>query len=342
MQKGQVTHRIVTLHHGDVAFGKKALAGFKQAERFFQKCLDQLAGGGLARVDHNDKIPDFFALPAFQRLNQGQVAVGAQAVRVVAQVKLVGVQAGLFAHHGKAAQKVLVQAAAVGCFDLCLHRFGPGSLPGLLACLLHADAGFAPKLFPVAALHLSLLAGGVLGPKAVAVAHKFPVQLLQFVRLLSGKPAVNGPGGGHGPVFAQCLVGFLPQPAHRTGQGWHLQGINRLLHGNIAGQPPQAGVPASAQPGVAEHAVQNAVQHRAGQIAPVAAVQPNEPFRVIAQSRAVRGKVVQPRGRGGHQRTQGRVHVAQVQVQLTADAVHGAFGHGGNPFFLGQNMLGGH
>ena len=45
---------------------------------------------------------------------------------------------------------------------------------------------------------------------------------------------------------------------------------------------------------------------------------------------------------GGHQRTQGRVHVAQVQVQLTADAVHGAFGHGGNPFFLGQNMLGGH
>ena len=47
------------------------------------------------------------------------------------------------------------------------------SLPGLLACLLHADAGFAPKLFPAAALHLSLLAGGVLGPKAVAVAHKF-------------------------------------------------------------------------------------------------------------------------------------------------------------------------
>ena len=216
------------------------------------------------------------------------------------------------------------------------------SVDGLLACLLHADAGFAPKLFPAAALHLSLLAGGVLGPKAVAVAHKFPVQLLQFVRLLSGKPAVNGPGGGHGPVFAQCLVGFLPQPAHRTGQGWHLQGINRLLHGNIAGQPPQAGVPASAQPGVAEHAVQNAVQYRAGQIAPVAAVQPNEPFRVIAQSRAVRGKVVQPRGRGGHQRTQGRVHVAQVQVQLTADAVHGAFGHGGNPFFLSQNMLGGH
>ena len=39
-----------------------------------------------------------------------------------------------------------------------LHRFGPGSLPGLLACLLHTDAGFAPKLFPAAALHLSLLA----------------------------------------------------------------------------------------------------------------------------------------------------------------------------------------
>ena len=76
------------------------------------------------------------------------------------------------------------------------------SVDGLLACLLHADAGFTPKLFPAAALHLSLLAGGVLGPKAVAVAHKFPVQLLQFVRLLSGKPAVNGPGGGHGPVFA--------------------------------------------------------------------------------------------------------------------------------------------
>ena len=164
----------------------------------------------------------------------------------------------------------VVYPAYVVCYHLPLETIigmyqaiNP-SVDGLLACLLHADAGFAPKLFPAAALHLSLLAGGVLGPKAVAVAHKFPVQLLQFVRLLGGKPAVNGPGGGHGPVFAQCLVGFLPQPAHRTGQGWHLQGINRLLHGNIAGQPPQVGVPASAQPGVAEHAVQNAVQHRAG------------------------------------------------------------------------------
>ena len=210
VQKGQLAHRVVALHHGDVAAVKKAPACAQDAERLAQKRLDERPGRRFARVDHNHQVADLAALPRLQRFDQRQVAVGAQAVGIGAQVELVGVEPGLLAHNGEPAQKIPVRPAAAGGFHLGGQRLRAGSLPGLAARLLHAQLGLAAQLFPLPPHHLG---GGGLrvgGPQAVAVAVKFPLQNLQLAGAARAQRAVNGPGGRQAGGFMQLGIGFLP------------------------------------------------------------------------------------------------------------------------------------
>ena len=164
VQKGQLAHRVVALHHGDVAAVKKAPACAQDAERLAQKRLDERPGRRFARVDHNHQVADLAALPRLQRFDQRQVAVGAQAVGIGAQVELVGVEPGLLAHNGEPAQKIPVRPAAAGGFHLGGQRLRAGSLPGLAARLLHAQLGLAAQLFPLPPHHLG--GGGPAGRRA--------------------------------------------------------------------------------------------------------------------------------------------------------------------------------
>ena len=96
----------------------------------------------------------FFDLAAFQRLDQRQIAVDAQAVAVEAEVELLGVEVRFLVPDGEAAQKIAVAAAAAAGLHLGLQGARPGVFAGVPAGFLHAqlrlDGPAAPTACPAA------------------------------------------------------------------------------------------------------------------------------------------------------------------------------------------------
>ena len=95
-------------------------------------------------------------------------------------------------------------------------------------------------------------------------------------------------------------VALLPHPADGALRGGSVQGVQRGLHGDVAGQPPQVGVAPVPQPEMPEDAVEQAVQVGTGQVPPVPAVGVQQPCGGVVECPAVGGKAaaVLPRGRG--------------------------------------------
>ena len=198
---------------------EKVLPPFQQGVGLGQKGAHQLAGGGVAGINDQRQFLDLFALPAFQRLDKGQVAVHRKAVGVEVQVKLVRVQLDLLAQDAEPAQKVLVAAAAaVGGFDLLLQCIG--ALARLLVPQvqlgLHPLTDLLPRFLRQGSGHLLGLLRGILRPQAVVIGDELPLQLPQHAGRLPGEPAVHRGCRHHLFLGGDLPVGVLPHIGQRT------------------------------------------------------------------------------------------------------------------------------
>ena len=140
-------HGVVGLNQVQIHAVEKVFPSFQQGVGFCQKGAHQLAGGGVAGINDQCQLLDLFAFPAFQRLDERQVAVHRKAVGVEVQIELVRVQLYLLAQDAEPAQKVLVAAAAaVGGFYLLLQ--GIGTVPGFLIPQVQLCLHPLPDLLP--------------------------------------------------------------------------------------------------------------------------------------------------------------------------------------------------
>ena len=212
-------HGVVGLNQVQIHAVEKVFPSFQQGVGFCQKGAHQLAGGGVAGINDQCQLLDLFAFPAFQRLDERQVAVHRKAVGVEVQIELVRVQLYLLAQDAEPAQKVLVAAAAaVGGFHLLLQRIG--ALARLfipqVQLGLHPLPDLLPRFLRQRGGHLLGLLRGILRPQAVVVGDKFPLQLPQHAGRLPGEPAVHRRCRHHLFLSGDLPVGVLPHIGQRA------------------------------------------------------------------------------------------------------------------------------
>ena len=186
---------IVRLDEVEVHPVEEVLPPLQQGIGLSQKGPHQLTGSGIAGIDDEGQFLDLFALPRFQRLDEGHVPIDGEAVGVEVQVELVRVKVDLLPRDAEAAEEVPVAAAAaVGGFDLFAQVVG--SLARFLVPQfqfgLHPLADLLPRFLGQGRGHLLGLFGGVLGPEAVVVGGELPLQLPQHAGRLPGEPAYAG------------------------------------------------------------------------------------------------------------------------------------------------------
>ena len=200
---------------------EKVLLSFQQSVGLRKERPHQFTGGGVAGVDDKGQLLDLFALPAFQRLDEGQVSVpiDGETVGVEVQVELVRVQLDFLPQHAEPAQKVPVAAAAaVGGFYLLLQSIGtvPGFLIPQVQLCLHPLPDLLPRFLRQRGGHLLGLLRGILRPQAVVIGDKFPFQLPQHAGRLPGEPAVHRGCCHHLFLGGDLPVGVLPHIGQRA------------------------------------------------------------------------------------------------------------------------------
>ena len=264
---------IICLNEVQVHPVEEVLAALEQGVGLGQERPHQLTGGGIAGVDDKGQLLDLFALPAFQRFDERQVAVDRKAVGVEIQVELVRVQFHFLAQDAEPAQEIFVAAAAaVGGLYLLLQRVGTVArfLVPQVQLGLHPFTDLLPRFLRQGRGHLLGLFGCVLRPQAVVVGGKLPFQLAQHTGRLAGEPTVHRGGGHHGFFGGDLLVGVLAHIGQGTLHAGAVQIINHILHRDVAGKVPQLRLPAAFQPQMPKYAVEYHVQ-----------IQPVEILRVL-------------------------------------------------------------
>ena len=230
---------------------EKVLLSFQQSVGLRKERPHQFTGGGVAGVDDKGQLLDLFALPAFQRLDEGQVAVHRKAVGVEVQVELVRVQLYFLPQHAEPAQKIPVAAAAaVGGFYLLLQGIGtvPGFLIPQVQLCLHPLPDLLPRFLGQRRGHLLGLVRRILRPQTVVVGHELPLQLAQHTGGLPGEPPIHRRGCHHGFLGGDLLVGVLAHIGQRALDAGAVQAVDNVFHCDITGKAPQLRLPAAFQP----------------------------------------------------------------------------------------------
>ena len=68
-------HPGVRLNDAEVGVGKEQFLRGEHRTGLLQKALNDAVGAGIRGINDNDKVPYLSALPVFQGLNQGNIAV---------------------------------------------------------------------------------------------------------------------------------------------------------------------------------------------------------------------------------------------------------------------------
>ena len=303
-------HRVVGLDEVEIHPMEEILPALQQSVRLSQKGPHQLTRGGVAGVDDEGQLFYLLALPGLQRLDEGQVAVDRQAVGVKVQIELVRVEVDFLPGDAEPAQKVAVAAAAAVCgFDLLPH--GVRALTGLfvpeLQLCLHPLADFLPGLPGQRGGHLLGLFGGIFGPEAVVVGVEFFFQLAENAGSLPHQPAVDGSCSSHFFLRDDLLIGVLAHPRQGALDALAAKTVDDVLHRNVTRKVPQAFVPLSAQPEMAEDAVEHRVEVEPVEIFGVLLVEPQQGAGLVAEDGPIRRQHTAPLVGGGRQGREGLV-----------------------------------
>ena len=269
-----------------------------------QKALNDIALHTAGGVDGNHKFPDALVVPVFQRLDQRNVAVGAQTVSVIDEVKFVLGKLQHLVLCPEPAKKVGIVAFFKG------HRLQPvhqcaGTLAVTAAEGLQIGLGLVRQLLPLPAQGfllplLHLLQRFVPGVGFAQLGLVGRILLPGRQQLPTGSRARAGPGcsipeymtvpgkkpgqfrqhiGGILPFQQEIIDGFCRQvragilqaaaPAVlcsiiRQGAGGDLQFPDDFLGGNVAGKAPQAVIHFLPLKGMPQKKVQGDVQQGTG------------------------------------------------------------------------------
>ena len=164
------------------AFCKKTVLFGQDRIGLFQKIVDEFSVGRITRIDHNDKLLDFFDLPALHRLNERHISVKSQSINIIIQVKLIGIRMQFLPQNGKFTQKICITLSALLCLQLYSKNFF--SILCLIPSgfLFHArlPCNFIPLFSGVLIYGIFLF---LLRPVTMVVRVKFLLQCDQFCRL---------------------------------------------------------------------------------------------------------------------------------------------------------------
>ena len=318
---------VVALEEPQAEGAEKALRLLQNGIGVGEKLPHQLPGGGHGGVDGDDQVPDPAGLTGLQRLDEGHVAVAAQAVGVVAVVEGVGVHPQLLPQHGEALEEGPVVVLLPGLhLQLLQHRLTAG---GVLAehrfhAGLHPLGGPLPLLL--------VLLGLLLVPETVVVLEKFPGQGGPLVGggALPAEETVDGLGGeGLVPAPQPGVEGLPPAHRHWGGEAGVVQAVQDGLHRDVAAQVPQRPVPSLPLGEVAEETVEDGVEVGSAHQGPAALIPGGKPGAAVVEGLSIGGQGwgieagLRPEG------AQGGVQKGQVEVELIP---------GGKEDFLAQSL----
>lgn len=164
-----------------------------------------------------------------------------------------------------------------------------------------------PRLLGQRRRHLLGLFGGIFGPEAVVVGVEFFFQLAENAGRLPHQPAVDGSCSSHFFLRDDLLIGVLAHPRQGALDALAAKTVDDVLHRNVTRKVPQAFVPLSAQPEMAEDAVEHRVEVEPVEIFGVLLVEPQQGAGLVAEDGPIRRQHPAPLVGGGRQGREGLV-----------------------------------